>query len=79
VDVTAPVSIINPIAVKYLSELANSFIENAFNSLLASVKKDFDVERQTVVEEDYFHYLSVANFFMSYHTARRTVSHQLLF
>ena len=50
------------------------FFEHAFNALLASVKKDFDVERQTIVEEDYFNYLSVANFFLAYHSFRRKVT-----
>ena len=74
VDVTQSRLIKTAEAKPYLSKLADSFLEHAFNALLASVKKDFDVERQTIVEEDYFNYLSVANLFLAYHSFRRKVT-----
>ncbi|KAJ3023466.1 UNVERIFIED_CONTAM: Topoisomerase 1-associated factor 1, partial [Siphonaria sp. JEL0065] len=49
-----------------LRETADSFLENSFNSLIASVKDDIDKERQHVVEGDYLRFLVVVKFFLEY-------------
>ncbi|KAI9346962.1 timeless protein-domain-containing protein [Obelidium mucronatum] len=49
-----------------LRETADSFLENSFNALIASVKDDIDKERQHVVEGDYLRFLVVVKFFLEY-------------
>ncbi|KAI8832846.1 timeless protein-domain-containing protein [Chytriomyces cf. hyalinus JEL632] len=52
-----------------LKETADSFLEHSFNSLISSVKDDFDKERQHVTEGDFYRFLCVVKFFLEYQVA----------
>ncbi|KAJ3078547.1 Topoisomerase 1-associated factor 1, partial [Rhizoclosmatium hyalinum] len=53
-------------AKQVLRETADSFLENSFNSLIASVKDDIDKERQHVVDGDFVRFLVLVRFFLEY-------------
>ncbi|KAJ3274817.1 Topoisomerase 1-associated factor 1 [Terramyces sp. JEL0728] len=47
-------------------EILQSFYENCFSVLAASVKRDFDIDSTSIVDEDYRHYFSVLGIILGY-------------
>ncbi|KAJ3415201.1 Topoisomerase 1-associated factor 1 [Chytridiales sp. JEL 0842] len=58
--------VVNKEARAVLSKIASMFVENSFNALANAVKKDFDMERTSVRETDYFHFLKVVTFTLDF-------------
>jgi hypothetical protein len=54
-------------------DVATEFLENCLNYLLPSVKRDFDMERNGIIEADYMHFFFVSSFFLEFHLSNNKV------
>ncbi|KAJ3108672.1 Topoisomerase 1-associated factor 1 [Phlyctochytrium planicorne] len=63
---TQPKAIVSTEAFEALKETADLFLENAFNSLVDSVKKDIEMERNTLTEVHQIQLLKIITFFLEY-------------
>ena len=53
--------------------IANIFLENCVNELLPSVKREFDIERSDLLENDYKHFFFILGYFLQYYMATNAV------
>ncbi|KAJ2991828.1 Topoisomerase 1-associated factor 1 [Globomyces sp. JEL0801] len=68
-DMIAEKPLILSTSSKVFYNIAKSFSDNCINELLPSVKRDFDVEKDSLLENDYLHFFFVMGFFMEFFLA----------
>ncbi|TPX32580.1 hypothetical protein SmJEL517_g04318 [Synchytrium microbalum] len=65
-DYDAKIRVLNQRARDALADSAELFLDQAFNALMMSVKKDFDREASKVREEDHTRFLRLVTFYLKY-------------
>jgi hypothetical protein len=58
---------LNPSSAVLFHKIATSFLENGFNSLMASTKRDFDIQLDAVKDPNYMHYFFLLGYFIDFY------------